>query len=76
MYKDALLDLDDAKQSANSPGGIAVESLSNIRTVASLTLEEERVHAYSRALARESPHGLRTSLLKGSSCTERLDNKG
>ena len=39
----------------NSPGGIVVESLMNIRTVASLNIEQERSKQYSEALRAEDP---------------------
>ena len=50
---------------ANSPGAIVLEALSNIRTVASLTLEEERVAEYARALEKEDPHPIRSNVTKG-----------
>lgn len=56
---------DDEDIDAKSPGGIVIESVSNIRTVASLTLEEERVEEYEHALAKEDPHPLRTNTIKG-----------
>lgn len=37
-----------------------------MRTVASLTLEDERVDEYNKALDREDPHPVRTNLVKGS----------
>jgi ATP-binding cassette subfamily B (MDR/TAP) protein 1 len=49
----------------NSPGGIAVETLLNIRTVAALTLERERFINYRDALAREQPHYVRDAFLAG-----------
>jgi ATP-binding cassette, subfamily B (MDR/TAP), member 1 len=36
----------------NSPGGIIVETLLNIRTVAALTLEKQRYEDYERALVK------------------------
>ena len=56
---------DDEQIDANSPGAIVVESVSNIRTVASLGLEEERAEAYAVALDRADPHPLRSNLIKG-----------
>lgn len=50
----------------HSPGGIVIETLNDIRTVASLTLEEERAHDFATALASEDPHPVRSKLLKGS----------
>ena len=55
----------DKAPDENSPGGIVIEALSNIRTVASLTLEEQQAREYSRALDREDPHPIRTNLIKG-----------
>lgn len=56
---------DDEEMDANSPGGIVIESLSNIRTVASLTLEEDRAEQYVHALEHENPHPNRTNIAKG-----------
>lgn len=58
-------DGDETELDANSPGGIVIESLSNIRTVASLTLEDERATEYSHALEHEDPHPVRTNFFKG-----------
>lgn len=49
----------------NSPGGIVMESLSNIRTVASLALEDDRMTAYNNAIEKENPHATRNSFSKG-----------
>jgi ABC-type multidrug transport system fused ATPase/permease subunit len=51
---------------ANSSGGIVVESLLNIRTVASLSIEEKRIANFEGALRRENPHPVRTNTVKGS----------
>lgn len=56
---------DDKVIDASSPGGIVIEVLSNIRAVASLTLEEERASTYKAALEREDPHPLRSNVTKG-----------
>ena len=57
----------DANQiDEHSPGGIVVETLADIRTVASLTLEPERAEAYADALAKEDEHPVRNSIVKGS----------
>lgn len=50
----------------HSPGGIVIETLNNMRTVASLTLEEERAAEYDRALTREDPNTVKSNLVKGS----------
>jgi ATP-binding cassette subfamily B (MDR/TAP) protein 1 len=49
----------------NSPGGIAVETLLNMRTVAALTLENERYANYENALRRDQPHHVRDSFVGG-----------
>jgi len=49
----------------NSSGGIVVETLVNMRTVASLSIEVTRSTEYAEALRREDPKPLRTTLLKG-----------
>jgi hypothetical protein len=56
---------DGKKVDTKSPGGIAVEALSNIRTVASLTLEDERIAEYAQALEKEDPHSIRNHLAIG-----------
>ena len=50
----------------HSPGGIVIETLGDIRTVASLTLEKSRAKEYAEALANEDPHPIRTKIIKGS----------
>ena len=64
MGEDAGKEDEDPK--ANSSAGIVVESLSNIRTVAALTIEEERLQQFDEALEKEDPHPLRTNAIKGS----------
>lgn len=49
----------------NSPGGIAVETLLNIRTVAALTLEKQRLADYQHALEGDQPHYLKDCFVKG-----------
>ena len=56
---------DDDEVDVHSPGGIIIETLSNIRTVASLTLEEQKSAEYARALADEDKHPWRTNFIKG-----------
>ena len=56
---------EDEAVKANSAGGIVVEALSNIRTVASLTLEDERLDAFAKALENEDPHAVRHNVTKG-----------
>jgi len=47
-------DKDSTDVSIDSPGGIIIESLTSIRTVASLTLEEYVLYKYNNALTNES----------------------
>lgn len=49
----------------HSPGGIVIETLSDIRTVASLTLESRRAEEYAEALTKEDPHPIRKKIIKG-----------
>lgn len=49
----------------NSPGGIAIETLLNIRTVSALTLEDERYRNYEDALKRDQPSYVRDSFVAG-----------
>lgn len=57
---------DDEKVDTKSPGGIVVESVSNIRTVASLNLEENHATTYRHALENEDGTSMMTNLIKGS----------
>lgn len=50
----------------HSSGGIVVESLLNIRTVASLAIESERMREFKEALVLENPHPFRSNFIKGS----------
>lgn len=56
---------DVEKIEEGSPAGIVIETLSNIRTVASMTLQELRLSQYSSALLAADPQPLRTNLIKG-----------
>jgi ATP-binding cassette subfamily B (MDR/TAP) protein 1 len=49
----------------NSPSGIVVETLVNIRTVSSLTVEELRSAEYAEALRNEDPTPIKTNFIKG-----------
>jgi ATP-binding cassette, subfamily B (MDR/TAP), member 1 len=49
-----------------TPGGIVVETLLNIRTVAALTLEQQRFSDYKNALDKAEPNRFREALVKGS----------
>jgi hypothetical protein len=59
---------DDNHIDEHSPGGIVIETLSNIRTVASLTLEEKRAAEYLQALVDEDPRPIQTNVVKGMYC--------
>ena len=54
----------------HSSSRIAIESISNIRSVASLTMEEDRISEFSRTLKEEDPTPYRTNFVKG--CTTGL----
>jgi len=56
---------ENGQDELNSPGGIAVETLLNIRTVAALILEKERYTNYRDALEREQPHYVRDCVVGG-----------
>jgi ATP-binding cassette subfamily B (MDR/TAP) protein 1 len=49
----------------NSPGGIVVETLLNVRTVSALTLEQQRFDDYVNALLHSEPNHIQTSLFSG-----------
>lgn len=58
----------DVKNEENSPGAILVETLSNIRTVASLVIEPIREREFSKALDKEEDKNVtKTTVLKGAS---------
>ena len=46
----------DGNDGLNSPGGIVVETLLNMRTVSALTLEKRRFEDYKEALIRSTPN--------------------
>ena len=52
------------KEDEDGPGAIAIESLLNIRTVASLSLEETRLNDYTKALEKKNPERLLTTAKK------------
>jgi ATP-binding cassette, subfamily B (MDR/TAP), member 1 len=45
----------NAAEGANTPGGIVVETLLNMRTVSALTLEKQRYQDYEKALVKAEP---------------------
>ncbi|EEC42789.1 predicted protein, partial [Phaeodactylum tricornutum CCAP 1055/1] len=57
---------DEDGRDKNSAGGIVIESLSNMRTVASLTLEEQRAAEYAQALRQTDYESPRVVVFKGS----------
>lgn len=52
---------------ATSPGGILVETLLNMRTVAALNLEKQRLADYKKALYSDPKREVRSGFLKGAS---------
>lgn len=50
----------------DSPGGIIVETLLNIRTVSALTMEDERFKEYENALGRGEGNLIKDSAISGS----------
>lgn len=55
----------DGKDELNSPGGIVIETLLNMRTVSALTLEKQRFENYKEALLKSDPNYLWTSFNSG-----------
>mmetsp|Transcript_16049 Transcript_16049/g.23730 ORF Transcript_16049/g.23730 Transcript_16049/m.23730 type:complete len:1474 (-) Transcript_16049:102-4523(-) len=55
----------NSTQDETSPGGIAVETLLNIRTVAALTLEKRRMQNYEMAIIGEGSSYIKASILAG-----------
>jgi len=53
------------KEDENSPGGIVVETLLNMRTVASLTIEKQRSEEYKKALEQEHPDLVKSNIIRG-----------
>lgn len=53
-------------QEERSSGGILIETLCNIKTVASLGLERQRALEYDHALHEEDPVPVKTNFMKGS----------
>lgn len=56
---------DESDDGKNSPGGIVVESLLNMRTVASLCIEGMRSREYREALRRDDPSPVKSNLVTG-----------
>mmetsp|Transcript_32142 Transcript_32142/g.75589 ORF Transcript_32142/g.75589 Transcript_32142/m.75589 type:complete len:155 (+) Transcript_32142:4074-4538(+) len=55
----------DTGEDEKSSGVIVIESLSNIRTVASLSLEDVRSEQYAEALHKEEPTPFKSNCAKG-----------
>jgi hypothetical protein len=66
MYVTGEDEGDDTVEDEHSPGGIVVESLLNVRTIASLTMEEGKLEEYREALHQQDAHPLRNNCIKGS----------
>lgn len=56
---------DSLLEDEHSPGGIVIESLLNIKSIASLCLEQTKLKEYGEALRAEDPRPLLTNFLKG-----------
>ena len=58
---------DDSKNDSevNTPGGVIVETLLNMRTVSALTLEEQRFADYEKALLKSEPNYNQAAMLGG-----------
>lgn len=56
---------DDVMEGEDTSGSIVVETLTSIRTVASLSIERMRANEYIRAINLESPSSLKSNALKG-----------
>lgn len=66
MYVKAEDEGDDSLlEDEHSPGGIVIESLMNIKTVASMCLEQTKLKEYGAALRAQNPRPLLTNFLKG-----------
>ena len=55
----------DGKEGLSSPGGIIVETLLNIRTVAALNMERQRYKDYVQALQKSEPQAVLNSVKSG-----------
>jgi ATP-binding cassette subfamily B (MDR/TAP) protein 1 len=56
---------EDSQDGRDSPSGIIVETLLNIRTVSALTLEQQRFHDYEMALTKSEGNLVKESLITG-----------
>jgi ATP-binding cassette subfamily B (MDR/TAP) protein 1 len=62
MGEDAVAE----EKGERTPGAIVVETLLNMRTVASLSMEAARAEEFDEALASEDPRPVLSNALKGS----------
>ena len=56
---------ENSAEGINTPGGVIVETLLNIRTVSALTLEKQRYEDYKRALESQEPNMVKDSFMSG-----------
>lgn len=56
---------ESSAEGINTPGGVIVETLLNIRTVSALTLEKQRYEDYKRALESQEPNMVKDSFMSG-----------
>ena len=59
-------DLGAQKDEEGGPGSVAIESLLNIRTVSSLSLQKTRLDDYTKAMTKGDTHIALTNFKKGS----------
>jgi ATP-binding cassette, subfamily B (MDR/TAP), member 1 len=55
----------NASEEMNSPGGVIVETLLNMRTVSALTLEKQRYKDYEQALVHSEPNMVIDAFMSG-----------
>lgn len=65
MYVGEDAAADEVMEGEDSSGSILVETLTSIRTVASLSIERMRSNEYVRAINMESPSSLKSNAMKG-----------
>jgi len=58
-------DLGNVEEGLSTPGGIIVETLLNVRTVAALTLEDQRIADYESALRKSEQNYVVAALMSG-----------
>ena len=65
IFQSDLAQEESSRIPIDSASGFAIETLVNIKTVASLTLESERLEKYAAILKKEEPSIIKSSILKG-----------